>query len=167
MAWTRRRVLAVGAWAAGASVAGVFAGAGKRLVLMNLHTAAPLDLEYFRGGAYVPEALAAVAALLRDSRSGEQHAVDPLLLDYLYDVAAGLGVDPVFSVISGFRRERGGGIARPSLHARGRAVDVRLAGVDSARLADSALGLRRGGVGHYRGSDFVHLDTGAFRTWRG
>jgi uncharacterized protein YcbK (DUF882 family) len=25
----------------------------------------------------------------------------------------------------------------------------------------------RGGVGYYRKSDFVHLDTGRFRTWRG
>jgi uncharacterized protein YcbK (DUF882 family) len=159
-------VLAAGALAAGASVAGVFAGVGKRLALQDLHTAAPLDLEYFRGGAYVPEALAAIQVLLRDSRNGEQHAVDPPLLDYLYDVAASLKVDPVFSVISGFRRESGG-VAHHSLHAQGRAVDVRLAGVDSARLADCARGLRRGGVGYYRESDFVHLDTGAFRTWRG
>jgi uncharacterized protein YcbK (DUF882 family) len=159
-------VLAAGALAAGASVAGVFAGVGKRLALQDLHTAAPLDLEYFRGGAYVPEALAAIQVLLRDSRNGEQHAVDPPLLDYLYDVAASLKVDPVFSVISGFRRESGG-VARHSLHAQGRAVDVRLAGVDSSRLADCARGLRRGGVGYYRESDFVHLDTGAFRAWRG
>ena len=159
-------MLAAGALAAGASVAGVFAGVGKRLALQDLHTAAPLDLEYFRGGAYVPEALAAIQVLLRDSRNGEQHAVDPPLLDYLYDVAASLKVDPVFSVISGFRRESGG-VAHHSLHAQGRAVDVRLAGVDSARLADCARGLRRGGVGYYRESDFVHLDTGAFRTWRG
>jgi len=27
--------------------------------------------------------------------------------------------------------------------------------------------LKRGGVGYYRASDFVHLDTGAFRTWKG
>jgi uncharacterized protein YcbK (DUF882 family) len=27
--------------------------------------------------------------------------------------------------------------------------------------------LKRGGVGYYRASNFVHLDTGAFRTWRG
>src|ERR1700683_4758520 len=137
MAWTRRRVLAAGALAAGASVAGVLAGAGKRLALQDLHTAAPLDLEYFRAGVYIPEALAAIQGLLRDSRNGEQHAVDPPLLDYLYDVAESLKVDPVFSVISGFRRESGGGVARHSLHAAGRAVDVRLAGVASARLADS------------------------------
>jgi uncharacterized protein YcbK (DUF882 family) len=27
--------------------------------------------------------------------------------------------------------------------------------------------LKRGGVGFYHASNFVHLDTGAFRTWRG
>jgi uncharacterized protein YcbK (DUF882 family) len=27
--------------------------------------------------------------------------------------------------------------------------------------------MQRGGVGYYRQSDFVHLDTGRVRTWRG
>ena len=49
----------------------------------------------------------------------------------------------------------------------GRAIDVRIAGLDCARLAASAQSLKRGGVGYYRASDFVHLDTGAFRTWKG
>jgi uncharacterized protein YcbK (DUF882 family) len=81
----------------------------------------------------------------------------------------------VFSVISGYRspqtnallRERSSGVARHSMHLEGRAIDVRIAGVDCARLAGSALDLTRGGVGYYRASDFVHLDTGAFRTWKG
>jgi uncharacterized protein YcbK (DUF882 family) len=147
----------------------------KRLALRNLHTPESLDLEFFRGDAYVPEALAAIQILLRDFRNDEQHAIDPPLLDTLYDVARNLGVDPVFSVISGYRspqtneqlRERGSGVARHSLHLEGRAIDVRLAGVDCADLAAGALSYRRGGVGYYRRSDFVHLDTGAFRTWRG
>jgi uncharacterized protein YcbK (DUF882 family) len=49
----------------------------------------------------------------------------------------------------------------------GRAIDVRLAQVDCADLAAKALEMKRGGVGYYRQSDFVHLDTGRFRTWRG
>jgi uncharacterized protein YcbK (DUF882 family) len=49
----------------------------------------------------------------------------------------------------------------------GRAIDVRMAGVDCASLAAHALDLKRGGVGYYRASDFVHLDTGRFRTWKG
>jgi uncharacterized protein YcbK (DUF882 family) len=39
--------------------------------------------------------------------------------------------------------------------------------VNCADLADKALGMKRGGVGYYRQSDFVHLDTGRVRTWRG
>ena len=102
-----------------------------------------------------PSALAAAQVLLRDYRNGEQHPIDPPLFDYLYDVARRLGVDPVFSVISGYRspqtnerlRERSSGVARHSLHLEGRAIDVRLEGVDCADLAAGALGLeprRRG-----------------------
>jgi uncharacterized protein YcbK (DUF882 family) len=182
MIWTRRRLLQVGGALAGMSAAGVLArparaGAltAKRISLRNLHTGEQLESEYFRGGAYIPDALAAVQVLLRDFRNDQQHVIDPKLMDYLYDVARRMGVDPVFSVISGYRspqtnaqlRERSGGVARHSLHLEGRAVDVRLAGVDCADLAGRALELARGGVGYYRKSDFVHLDTGAFRTWKG
>jgi uncharacterized protein YcbK (DUF882 family) len=188
MMWSRRRLLKAGGLLAGASAAGASAAATlarpaaasaspavKRLALRNLHTPESLDIEFFRDGAYVPDALAAIQVLLRDYRNGEQHPIDPPLLDYLHDVAQRLGVDPVFHVISGYRspqtnallRERSSGVARHSLHLEGRAIDVRLAGIDCAELADRALGLSRGGVGYYRKSDFVHLDTGAFRTWRG
>jgi len=58
-------------------------------------------------------------------------------------------------------------VAQHSLHVLGRAVDVRVSGVDCQDVAARAAGLKRGGVGFYRGSNFVHLDTGAVRTWRG
>jgi uncharacterized protein YcbK (DUF882 family) len=48
---------------------------------------------------------------------------------------------------------------------QGRAIDVRLRGVSCADLRDVAIAARRGGVGYYRRSDFVHLDTGAVRAW--
>jgi uncharacterized protein YcbK (DUF882 family) len=96
-------------------------------------------------------------------------------MDYLVQVAHAAGVDPAFSVISGYRspqtnarlHEQSRGVAQHSLHIEGRAIDVRITGVDCAALAAHALDLKRGGVGYYRASDFVHLDTGAFRTWRG
>ena len=34
-------------------------------------------------------------------------------------------------------------------------------------LRDLALAAAQGGVGYYRSSDFVHIDTGRFRTWNG
>jgi uncharacterized protein YcbK (DUF882 family) len=193
MIWTRRRLLEMGGALAGMTAAGVVArpagaaalstttlpaGSGttaKRISLRNLHTGETLDLEFFRCGAYFQDSLAAIQVLMRDFRNDEQHVIDPRLMDYLYDVARHNGVDPAFSVISGFRspqtnallRERSSGVAQRSLHLEGRAIDVRLAGVDCSALAGYARDLTRGGVGYYRKSDFVHLDTGAFRTWNG
>jgi uncharacterized protein YcbK (DUF882 family) len=151
-------------------------GAGaKHIALTNLHTGEKVTVEYFRDDAYVPDALSRIEAVLRDFRNGERHSIDPKLMDYLVDVAAQLGVAPAFSVISGYRspetnerlHERSSGVSQHSLHMQGRAIDVRMSGVDCQDLAAHAEQLKRGGVGFYRGSNFVHLDTGAFRTWRG
>jgi uncharacterized protein YcbK (DUF882 family) len=185
MSWSRRRVLEAGSLLAGASVTsalivpafarGAEPGSERRITLKNLHTPETLTVAFRRDGEYVPDALSKIEVILRDYRTGEQHPIDPPLLDYLYEVAQTAGVDPVFSVISGYRspktnamlHERSSGVASRSLHMEGRAIDVRLAGVDCAELADKALGMKRGGVGYYRASDFVHLDTGRFRSWRG
>jgi uncharacterized protein YcbK (DUF882 family) len=147
----------------------------KRISLLNLHTDEHIEIEYFRDGAYVPEAMSAIEVLLRDFRNGERHPMDPHLMDYLVEVARTLGVDPAFSVISGYRspqtnanlREHSTGVAQHSLHMEGRAIDVRMKGVDCATLAAHAIDMKRGGVGYYRASGFVHMDTGPFRTWKG
>jgi uncharacterized protein YcbK (DUF882 family) len=147
----------------------------RHLTLRNLHTAEVLDIDYSSGGIYVPDAMARIMQVLRDYRTGEQHEIDPALLDGLCDLAAALHADPVFDVISGYRspqtnellRSQSAGVALHSLHMDGRAIDVRLAGVDCGDLAAAALKLARGGVGYYRRSDFVHLDTGAVRSWQG
>jgi uncharacterized protein YcbK (DUF882 family) len=205
MTWSRRRVLKAGSALAGASAAGLLLGtarsqaaagsqgavsipkaarghgaqhiaeAPKRIALLNLHTDERLDIEYCRDGAYLPQALSAIEVLLRDFRTGERHAIDPQLMDYLLEVAHTLGVEPKFSVISGYRspltnahlHELSAEVAQHSLHMEGRAIDVRMNSVDCASLAAHALDLKRGGVGYYRASDFVHLDTGRFRTWKG
>jgi len=184
MIWTRRRLLKAGGAATLVSAAGLLArparsleaaGAPKRIALKNLHTDEKLEIEFFRDGAYVPDALASIGVLLRDFRTGERHAIDPSLMDYLVKVAHQARIDPVFSVISGYRspqtnahlREQSTGVAQHSLHIEGRAIDVRMSGIDCADLAAHALDLKRGGVGYYRASDFVHLDTGTFRTWKG
>jgi uncharacterized protein YcbK (DUF882 family) len=147
----------------------------RRIALLNLHTGERLEIEYFRDDVYVPDALASIEVVLRDFRNGEKHAVDPKLIDYLVDVAAQVAVPPAYSVISGYRsteinerlHEHSSGVSQHSLHMQGRAIDVRMTGVDCADLAARAEGLKRGGVGLYHASNFVHLDTGAFRTWRG
>jgi uncharacterized protein YcbK (DUF882 family) len=195
MSWNRRRVLKAGgalaavsaaarrtraamgkdAGAAHRAVAGSPAPRSGRIELLNLHTDERLEIEYSRDGTYLPEALLKIEVLMRDFRSGERHVIDPLLMDYLVEVAHTAGADPTFSVISGYRspqtnaalHEKSAGVAQHSLHMEGRAIDVRLQGMGCADLAGRAEALKRGGVGYYRASNFVHLDTGAFRTWKG
>lgn len=186
MNFSRRRLLEAGgvlvgatvacAWVSRALAAGTATTASVRhLTLKNLHTGEVLDVEYRQGENYLPAALERVEGLLRDYRTGERHPIDPQLLDILYDVAQRARVEPEFSVISGYRspqtnamlHERSSGVASHSLHMEGRAIDVRLTRMDCADLAATALDMQCGGVGYYRQSDFVHLDTGRFRTWRG
>jgi uncharacterized protein YcbK (DUF882 family) len=46
-----------------------------------------------------------------------------------------------------------------------RAIDIRIPGVPTAQVRDVALAMRRGGVGYYAASDFVHVDVGPVRRW--
>lgn len=142
------------------------------LSFYNTHTAERIEVVYKRKGWYDPKALDVINHHLRDFRTGDIHPIDPHLLDYLHNVwlQAGKGV---FEVISGYRspvtnamlRGTSNGVAKKSLHMRGRAIDIRLSGVELNTLRKIAVKQRRGGVGFYPQSDFVHLDTGRFRTW--
>jgi uncharacterized protein YcbK (DUF882 family) len=182
MIWSRRKLIQVGGFALAAAAGFVMAPRAralssdtKRIALLNLHTSENLEVDFFSGNAYLPPALAQIDHLLRDFRTDEVHVIDPSLLDYLYDVAALLGADPSFQVISGYRspatnamlRQHSEGVANSSLHMLGQAIDIRMKGIACTDLATRALEAYRGGVGFYAASDFVHLDTGAFRTWSG
>ena len=58
-------------------------------------------------------------------------------------------------------------VAAHSLHMDGKAMDVRLNGIQLSNLHKAALSLRKGGVGYYPTSNFVHVDVGRVRTWQG
>ena len=47
----------------------------------------------------------------------------------------------------------------------GMAADIRVPGIASEAVWRAAVDLRRGGVGLYRASDFVHIDVGPVRSW--
>lgn len=78
-------------------------------------------------------------------------------------------------IISGFRHpkfnlmltKKGREAARDSQHTRSQAIDFTLPGVDAGKLYKYALKKWKGGVGFYPVSQFVHLDTGKRRTWKG
>jgi uncharacterized protein YcbK (DUF882 family) len=114
--------------------------------------------------------------VLRDHRNGESHDMDPRLFDQLHTLSLAAHCEPRYEIISGYRSPEsndkmssrpGSGVAKKSLHMQGRALDVRLKHCPCTDLRDLALAAKQGGVGYYQRSDFVHIDTGAFRTWIG
>jgi uncharacterized protein YcbK (DUF882 family) len=145
----------------------------RSLNFAHTHTGERLAIDYCIGDAYVPDALTAVNYFLRDFRTGDVHAIDPSLLDLLHALARVTETSRPYQVISGYRspvtnemlRHRSEGVAAGSLHLKGQAIDIRLADVPLAKLRHAALAARRGGVGYYPTSDFVHVDTGRVRTW--
>ena len=154
----------------GKAVAGVRV---RSLRFHHLHTGEKLSLVYFAGNRYLPNALAAIDHLLRDFRTDDEHVIDRALLDLLFDVSLKIGRNTCFEVISGYRspatnamlRGTSNKVATGSLHMQGRAIDLRVQGLDAILLRNAATAMQRGGVGYYPSSDFVHLDTGRFRTW--
>jgi uncharacterized protein YcbK (DUF882 family) len=145
----------------------------RSLSFTHLHTNERLSIVYFRNGEYSQEALAALNHLLRDFRTGEEHAIDPALFDLLHALADATGTGQPYQIVSGFRspltnaalRQRSEGVAARSLHMVGQAIDIRLGDVPLAKVKAAALALRRGGVGYYPASNFVHVDTGRVRSW--
>ena len=174
-----RRVFLAGCLGAGATLmapsllAKAISPAERRLALRNLHTGERVEATYWADGDYVHDELHSVSQELRDHRSGEIHPIDAALLDQLYLLQHKLGVKNSFHVISGYRspasnaklQSNGSGVATRSLHMEGRAIDIRLPGVDLDRLRQAALDLKAGGVGYYPKSDFIHIDTGRVRFW--
>lgn len=147
----------------------------RSLSCVHTHTGEALSVGYCSDGVYQADCLTQVNRFLRDFRTAEIHAIDPRLMDILYNLQVLADREVTYEVISGYRspqtnlalRQNSTGVAEHSLHIEGRAIDVRVTGFSTRRLHDNALALASGGVGLYASSDFVHLDTGRVRTWVG
>jgi len=145
----------------------------RELSFYHTHTGERLTVIYWQDGTYKDAALRQINQFLRDFRTGDASEIDPELLDLLHLVYEQTGSQGHFEVISAYRspktnemlRARSGGVAKQSQHLHGKAIDVRLTDVPTSELRKAAYKLQRGGVGLYESSDFVHLDTGRFRTW--
>ena len=147
----------------------------RTLSLESLHTGETFDGEYWANGAYLPDALARINHVLRDRRNNKEHEIDPKLLDSMSFMRNWMGRKDPFMVISGYRSPESNakmaaaskGVATRSLHMDGKAIDVRMQGCELKALHSAALSMRCGGVGYYPKSDFVHMDTGRVRAWKG
>jgi uncharacterized protein YcbK (DUF882 family) len=143
----------------------------RRIRLHNAHTGENFDGPYRDEHGPIAAAMADLSHLLRDHHSGQQIAIDIGVVDFLADVMDGVGASRA-TVLSAYRTlatnrmlaKTTFGVADNSQHIYGRALDIRL----DSRLEDAmqrARTMRRGGVGWYPRSHFIHLDTGPVRNW--
>jgi len=145
----------------------------RSLAIQNPHTGDKLSLTYFERGRYLSDALEEISFLLRDYRTGDIHPIDPELLDQLHNLKQMLGLNQPFDIVCGYRspltnallHAEHSGVANNSFHMSGRAVDIRVERFGLRRIHNAALAMHSGGVGYYPDSNFIHLDTGTFRTW--
>lgn len=148
-------------------------GESRSLKFYHTHTHETLEVTYYRDGDYQPASMEELGDFLSDWRNGHQHQIDPGVMDILWEIQQVSGNNNAYEVISAYRspetnkllRKNSSGVARKSQHVLGKAIDVRLRGLETEKLRDIALELKLGGVGYYQRSNFVHVDTGRVRRW--
>jgi uncharacterized protein YcbK (DUF882 family) len=143
----------------------------RHLRLYNVHTKETFDGTYRDYLGPIPSAMSDLARFLRDHHSGAVGPVYVETLDILSDVMGATGQKRA-TVLSAYRTpetnrklaDRLYGVAEKSQHVVGRAIDVTF-DAKLAEAATAARSLKRGGVGWYPNSHFVHLDSGPVRYW--
>jgi uncharacterized protein YcbK (DUF882 family) len=169
----RRRVvlLAAGLCALGGFAAAAPVSAPRRLKLKNVNTGETFEGPYRDASGPIPEAMIDLAVLLRDHHVDKIGPLDVATLDFLADVMAATGQGSAL-ILSAYRTPETNaklartrfGVAERSQHMFGRALDISF----DRRLVDAknaARGMKRGGVGWYPVSHFIHIDTGPTRNW--
>jgi len=180
---TRRGLL--GVFAATAVIAaptysnafGLLKGAGdiRRVRMYSGRTGESMDTIYWIEGEYIPEALKEINHFMRDWRNDAAVKMDPRNFDIIAAAHRLLDVNEPYMLLSGYRspatnamlRSKSGGVAKNSLHMKGQAADLRLKSRSVKQMAKAAEACSAGGVGHYYGSNFVHMDCGPIRIWGG
>jgi uncharacterized protein YcbK (DUF882 family) len=145
----------------------------KSLSFYNLHTGETLRSTYWAEGNYICDALNEINHILRDHRTGTAMPMNVELLDLLFDIRNTLDSKKPYQIISGYRtpetnsalHKKSTGVAVKSLHMEGKAIDINLPGIALSSLRKVAMHQKKGGVGFYPASNFVHLDVGRVRSW--
>jgi uncharacterized protein YcbK (DUF882 family) len=104
-------------------------------------------------GGFSAEDLDHAAHIMRDS-SGNEHPIDPRLLDMVYRLQVHFHAHEI-RIISGYRTPRR---STTSNHGKGRAMDLVIPGASDEDVAKFAREEGFAGVGVYPVSGFVHVD---------
>ena len=141
--------------------------------MYNGRTGETIDMIYWIEGSYIKDALKEINAFMRDWRRNEVRKIDTRTIDIMAAAHNLTNSSEPYMLLSGYRspatnamlRSRSRGVAKNSLHMKGQAADLRLGNRSIYQVAKAAKACGGGGVGTYRGSNFVHMDCGAVRSW--
>lgn len=165
---SRRKFLIGAASAVFLPAAPAYARGTRKLVLHRPRTGETVSAE-FRHDRIRKNIHERLNWILRDVKAGQVQEIDPALLVLAADLSQRLEAEHLL-VLSGYRSPKTNaalrGASKRSYHMRGQAMDLRVPGVGTRQVADTARAAGAGGVGRYSVRGFVHIDTGPRRDWR-
>lgn len=143
----------------------------SRLHLVNPHTGETFDGVYRDKSGPIPSAIDHLSYFLRDFHCGAVITMDVAVIDFLAAVMAATRQTDA-TILSAYRTPATNamlarttfGVAEHSQHMYGRAIDVHF-GQNLLQAMEAARRMKRGGVGWYPHSGFMHIDSGPVRNW--
>ncbi|MEX0969506.1 MAG: DUF882 domain-containing protein [Paracoccaceae bacterium] len=160
-----------------ANAAGVVRGAGdiRRIYMRSQRTGEVLNTIYWIEGQYITPALEEISWFMRDWRENSTIGYAANNVDIMAASHRLMETSEPYLLLSGYRspatnamlNSRSSGVASNSYHIRGMAADLRLSSRSISQMAQAAKACNSGGVGTYGRSNFVHMDCGPVRDWRG
>lgn len=128
---------------------------------------------YWANGQLVRPGYQKICHVLRDVQAGKSIEMSVNLLNILAGIQGwfrAYGQERIIMLNSGYRspatNAKTPGSAKHSKHLTGSAADIWIPDVPGDYLGKLGLYLQGGGVGWYRGKDFIHVDDGPIRTWK-
>ncbi len=155
-------------WAKAAS------GRERMIKMYNPHTAETLRSVYWTPDfGYIQPSIDEISRFFRDFRQDVVKTVNIDLLNILHYIQSNVGSNKVIQLNSGYRSpktnqmlaSRSRNVAKHSYHMKAMAADIAIKGYNSRQLQRIALNLNAGGVGIYRGGNYIHVDSGPVRQW--
>ncbi len=180
---TRRRLLGVFASVA-VTAAPVYSRAAgflrhsgdvRKVSLRNQRTGESIETIYWIEGEYIRPALDEISYFMRDWRENAVIDYARENVDIIAATHALMETSEPYTLLSGYRtpktnallRSRSRGVASNSYHIKAMASDLRLKSRTVSQISKAALSCGAGGVGKYYHSNFVHMDSGPVRSWKG
>ena len=144
---------------------------GRSIMEKKFHLYQAQTGEYFKEvfwaeGKFIPQSLKLLNKFLRDWRTGSMIQISPQLLLLMHDIQRKMDAKKPLHILSAFRcaktnnalRKKNRGVAKFSRHMTGHAVDFNIPGRALSQVRNCALIFKKGGVGYYPRSGFIHID---------